>query len=127
LNDIELRTMAAGAALNTDDRTRLEYRAPRRLLAESWTEELAQYIASFHARLLPDEVAPGDLPSARLAAAESALELNDARAVEWIAEVGDVAPAGRIPYLQGRLALQQNRPQEAAKLLGKRFRKILTS
>ena len=117
LNDGELRVMAAAAQLNTDDRTRLEYNAPKRLLAESLTDELARYIASFQAGPAPKNVGAADLPSVRLAAAEASLELNDSRAAEWIAQIGDLAPAGRIPYLKGRLALQQNRLPEAVELL----------
>jgi len=117
LNDTQLRTMAAGAQLNTDDRTRLEYNAPKRLLAESLTEELARYIDTFRAGVAPDNIDPADLPSVRLAAAESALDQDDPRAAEWIAQVGGVAPPGRIAYLKGRLALQQNHVQEAAELL----------
>ena len=122
LNDAQLRTMATGAQLNTDDRTRLEYDAPKRLLVESLTDELARYIASFQTGLIPDGIEPADLPSVRLAAAESALDQDDPRAAEWIAQVGDLAPAGRVPYLRGRLALQQNRPQEAVELLEEAFR-----
>ena len=117
LNDTQLRAMAAGAQLNTDDRTRLEYNAPKRLLAESLTDELARYIASFRTGVTPNNLEPADLPSIRLAAAESALDQDDPRAAEWIAEVGNVAPAGRIPYLKGRLALQRNHLQEAIELL----------
>jgi len=117
LNDAQLRAMAASAQLNTDDRTRLEYNAPKRLLVESLTDDLARYFAAFQTGLTPDNVEPADLPSVRLAAAESALDQDDPRAAQWIAQVGDVAPPGRIPYLRGRLALQQNRPQEAIGLL----------
>jgi len=117
LNDGELRAMAADAQVNTDDRTRLEYNAPKRLLAEPLTDELARYISSFHTGPAPNNVAVADLPSVRLAAAEAALDLNDSRAAEWIAQVGEVAPAGRLPYLKGRLALEQNRLQKAVELL----------
>ncbi|HWT87354.1 MAG TPA: fused MFS/spermidine synthase [Candidatus Angelobacter sp.] len=117
LNDAQLRALSAGAQLNTDDRTRLEYNAPKRLLAESLTDELARYIASFRVGLTPNNVEPADLPSVRLAAAESALDQDDPRAAAWIAQVGEAAPPGRIDYLKGRLAVQQNHPQEAIELL----------
>jgi spermidine synthase len=117
LNDGELRTMASGAQFDTDDRTRLEYNAPKRLLAESLTDRLARYISSFQTGPAPNNVESTDLPSARLEAAESALNLGDPRAADWIAQVGDVAPPGRIPYLKGRLALEQNRLPEALELL----------
>ena len=117
LNDTGLRAMAAGAQLNTDDRTRLEYNAPKRLLAESLTGDLARYIASFRDGAAPDNIEPADLPSVRLAAAESALDQDDPYAAEWITQVGDAAPPGRIPYLKGRLALQQNHLGEAIDLL----------
>ena len=123
LNDTQLRTLAVGAQLNTDDRTRLEYNAPKRLLAEPLTDELARYIASFRAGLAPNNVEPADLPSVRLAAAESALDQDDPSAAEWIAQVGEAAPPGRIAYLKGRLALQQNHSQEATELLKDAVRK----
>jgi len=117
LNDGELRTMSAGAELNTDDRTLLEYNAPKRLLAESLTDELASFIASFQTGVLPKNLNDSDLPTTKMAAAESALEINDARAAEWVGQVGDTGPVGQIPYLKGRLALQEHRSQEAAALL----------
>jgi len=117
LNDAQLRALSVGAQLNTDDRTRLEYNAPKRLLAESLTDELARYIASFRVGLTPTNVQPADLPSVRLAAAESALDQGDPRTAEWIAQVGEAAPPGRIAYLKGRLALQQSHPLEALELL----------
>jgi tetratricopeptide (TPR) repeat protein len=71
---------------------------------------------------MPKNLNGSDWPATRLSAAESALDLNDPRAAEWVAEVGDVAPPGRIAYLKGRVALQRNRPQEAVALLGEAVR-----
>ncbi|HLZ12474.1 MAG TPA: fused MFS/spermidine synthase [Candidatus Acidoferrum sp.] len=117
LNDAELRTLSAGAQLNTDDRTRLEYDAPKRLLAETLTDELASLVASLQTSVMPKNLNAADRPLTRLAAAESALDLNDPRAAELVAEAGNIAPPGRIAYLKGRLALQKNRPEEAIALL----------
>jgi spermidine synthase len=116
LADGQVRSLAAGAELNTDDRTQLEYRAPKRLLGEEWTEKLTQIISDSETELLPPDLNPADIPSARLASAESAVELNDSRAAGWIAAAKPVAPRTRIGYLEGRIALQRNQLSEAARL-----------
>jgi spermidine synthase len=116
LSDKELRKLAVGAELNTDDRTRLEFEAPKRLLTESLTEELARYLTRYSRDVLPGNLQPEDVPLVRLAAAETALDLNDARAAQWL-EKGLVAPPEKLLYLRGRLALQQRRAQEAVGLL----------
>ncbi len=118
LGDSELRKLAEGAALNTDDHTRLEFEAPKRLLTESLTEELGQYLTQFSSGPLPANLLADDVPLVKLAAAETALDLNDGRAAQWLTAL-PAAPPGRQSYLQGRLALQQGRAKEAAELLAR--------
>ncbi len=118
LGDPELRKLAHGATPNTDDRTRLEFEAPKRLLTESLTEELAQHLAGFSSGPAPGNLLPDDVPLVKLAATETALDLNDGRAAQWM-DVLPAAPPGRESYLQGRLALQRGSAKEAADLLAR--------
>jgi tetratricopeptide (TPR) repeat protein len=116
LGDAELRKLAAGADVNTDDHTRLEFEAPKRLLTESLTEALAQYLAGYSGGPMPRNLLPEDTTIVPLAAAETSLDLNDGRAAQWL-DVVHAAPPGRETYLRGRLALQQGHAKEAAGLL----------
>jgi len=122
LGDAELRKIAAGALANTDDHTRLEFEAPKRLLAESLTEELGSYLAGFSKSAVPENLLAEDVPLVRLAAAETALDANDARAAKWLEAVAG-APPERESYLRGRLALLQGHAEEAAYLLRRSIEK----
>lgn len=56
LDDADLRTLVAGAPLNTDDLTRLEYRAPLAIFAGNALAENIQMLSQQRSRLLPASI-----------------------------------------------------------------------
>lgn len=77
LDDTDLRALLNDAPRNTDDHTRLEYRAPRALLAVSALGENQQMIARQRSALLPRSVAIDDQRRALVAAAQTAMAEED--------------------------------------------------
>ena len=68
LDDANLREFSSGAQINTDDLTRLEYRAPRALLVGQLEVENRREIVQSQKNVLPKELT-GDVRDAALAAA----------------------------------------------------------
>jgi spermidine synthase len=78
LDDPELRQLAAGRQLNTDDRTLLEYRAPRALLAHHLEDKNRELILQFQKSILPPGL-PEDLRVTALEASAEAMANLDER------------------------------------------------
>jgi spermidine synthase len=77
LDDAALRKMSNGAALNTDDRTLLEYRAPRTVLASSLYETNQELINGLRDGPLPTNLDSSDISRALLAGSRTAIDLGD--------------------------------------------------
>jgi spermidine synthase len=111
LDDGELRHLAQGSALNTDDRTLLEYHAPETILRPDLSHDNHELIAQFRGGPLPATLAPYEIPRARQDAAATALDLGDLSNAEGLLNAIPTQPpsatrdllAGRLAYLQGRL------------------------
>lgn len=120
LSDREVRQFAQGAPPDTDNRTRLEYRAPRTLLDERLTGELASAIQSRQASPLPAELALGERPAALLASAASAVETSSPQTQPLLnalsALPGSATPA-ELSYLHGRALLNAGDASGAAEKL----------
>jgi len=113
LSDSQVRALAAGAPSNTSDRTLLEYRAPRALVGGNRRTELEASVNAYRDGILPAELLPSETPSSLEAAAESALDLNLESSADYLHELNMAPPTPALEILRGRLALRQNRTEEA--------------
>lgn len=77
LDDADVRRLVAGAPRNTDDHTRLEYRAPRALLAGNVGDENVEMIHKARSELIPTAVEVGDRDTFLAAAAETLVNLEE--------------------------------------------------
>jgi len=77
LDDQDLRRFVAGTARNTDDLTRLEYRAPRAIFARTASTENVQMLSQQRWHPLPASISVADQRSALLAAAQVMAALGD--------------------------------------------------
>jgi spermidine synthase len=116
-NDSEVRGFAAGAALNTDDHTRLEYQAPLALLREDLTQELEAEVRHQQHDLLPAEIAVREIAAARLGSAESAVELKSKRAMDFVQALEPNAETGEYDVLLARGYLLQGNATAAREKL----------
>ena len=111
LDDNEVRNLARGSAINTDDRTLLEYHAPETVLEPDLSHDNHELIAQFRSGPLPATLAPDEIPRAREAAASTALDLGDLQNAELLLKSIPAQPPsaqrdlllGRLSYLQGHL------------------------
>ena len=78
LDDPAVRNLAEGADLNTDDRTLLEYHAPKTLLRPDLLAENQVAITQLRAGPLPANLDPSEHTRALEAGVATALDLNDA-------------------------------------------------
>lgn len=113
LNDAQVRSLAAGAMINSDDRTALEYRAPLALLDENLTQSLDFVITARQNELLPSRLEPREISAVLRGAAESALDLNSSRAPAYVEALKTEAASPTLEILRGRAALQQSRSPDA--------------
>ncbi len=114
LDDADLRRLTAGAERNTDDRTQLEYNAPRALLGPPLESENADLIWQHRAQLVPGVVRLDDPNLAMLGAAESMLYNEDTKDAERFLRALAAAPSTvELELLRGRVALEQNRYADA--------------
>lgn len=77
LDDQDLRRFAVNAARNTDDLTRLEYRAPRAIFAQGTSAENMQMLLQQRWHLLPASILITDQRAALVAAAQVMASLGD--------------------------------------------------
>ena len=106
LDDSGIRRLAAGSALNTDDRTLLEYHAPQTLLASGLSEANQALIARFRTAPLPPNLEPSEIQRALEAGSMTALDLKDAAAAGMFVKAMETAPKSVMGYIaEGWFAL----------------------
>jgi spermidine synthase len=124
LDDASVRKLGEGSVLNTDDRTLLEYHAPRTLLARDLFTENQAAIARLRRGPLPGNLAASDVQRSLLAGVETALDLKDEANAQKFVELlqkqpesvaGDIAQ-GRLDLLRGSLKEARAELQAALKL-----------
>jgi len=114
LDDPEVRKLAQGGTLNTDDRTLLEYDAPKTLLQPDLSHTNHDLIAQFRSGPLPANLDPVEVPRALEAGAATALDLGDLpNAKNFINGMGSQTPSATLYLLEGRLAYLEGRLQDA--------------
>ncbi|MFI5056729.1 MAG: fused MFS/spermidine synthase [Candidatus Acidiferrales bacterium] len=118
LNDAEVRSLATGAAINSDDRTTLEYRAPRALLDENLAQSLESMIRERQTELLPGRLEPRETFAVLLGVTESALDLNSSRAPDYVEALKAEPASAALEIFRGRSALLQNRFEDAIGYFG---------
>jgi spermidine synthase len=82
LDDAALRKMSEGVAVNTDDRTLLEYHAPRTVLTSNLYDTNQKLIDEFRAGPLPVNLDSTDVPRALLAGSVTAIDLGDPMTID---------------------------------------------
>ena len=114
LDDAGLRKFSAGAEINTDDRTLLEYHAPRSLLVHGLEDKNRDGILREQRNPLPADI-PADLRDATLAsAAATSINQDDADGADRFLLALDNGPqTWQIPILRGRAALARANYQTA--------------
>jgi spermidine synthase len=117
LNDGAVHRLAAGSVLNTDDRTLLEYHAPRALLNRSLSESNIKLLQDFQEGLLPANLDPSERRRALEAAAETNLRLGDAStAWSYLTALETEPPTGNLEILRGLRQLAEGHLEGAQKL-----------
>src|ERR1035438_2512448 len=113
LGDTEVRKLAEGGRLNTDDRTLLEYDAPRTLLKDTLADANQALITQFRAGPLPMNLAPSEFRPALRAGLVTALDLNDAPTAKGFLKALESQPESASTHIaRGRLALMQGARSE---------------
>jgi spermidine synthase len=126
LEDRAVRKLGEGSVRNTDDRTLLEYHAPRTLLEGGLLLRNQEVIGKLNTSVLPWEATTGNAEVQRelLAGMETALDLKDVRNAERFVEAlqkepetveGDIGQ-GRLELLRGKLVEAQEKLEAALKL-----------
>jgi spermidine synthase len=114
LDDPELRRLAAGTLRNTDDHTRLEYRAPRALLVKGLDAINRALILEYQESLLPRDLPDVHRNAALAAAAETMLNLDEKQEADrFLAPLADGPPTAAQELLRGRLELGRSMFPEA--------------
>jgi spermidine synthase len=113
LSDPEVRALAEGGDRNTDDRTLLEYRAPRSMVGDSRRGQLEETVKQYRKGLLPVELRPSETRPALEAAAESSLDLGMDRSTDYVHALEAETPTAALEIIRGRLALLGNQTAEA--------------
>jgi predicted Zn-dependent protease len=114
LDDEHLRKFSSGAQLNTDDRTLLEYHAPRSLLVHGLENENRDALLRRQKNPLPEDF-PAEARDAALAAsATTSVNQEDADGAERFLRALDNRPAtAAIDTIRGRAALAYSSYQTA--------------
>lgn len=116
LDDRDLRRLIGDGPLNTDDLPLLEFHAPKKLFGAQLTEQNRSLIASFRSSLLPEigfSTAPTD---SLLGAAETSAAIGDReRTHGFLDPLLQRTPSLPAVLLNGRLALEERRFQDATK------------
>jgi spermidine synthase len=106
LDDSAVRALGARATLNTDDRTLLEYHAPKTMLAADLSVQNQQLISQFRGSLLPSSVQSSDVHAALEAGAATALDLGDqSNASRFLAALQSQPPSVARSISEGRFSL----------------------
>ena len=114
LNDSAVRRIAAGSVLNTDDRTLLEYHAPRAMLNHSLIDSNARFIAENREGLIPANLDPSETRRALEGAAETNLRLGNYRnARAYLKALENEPPSSDLEILRGLMQLSDNQMDAA--------------
>jgi spermidine synthase len=114
LDDADVRRLYAGAARNTDDRTQLEYNAPRALLGVSVDDENREMVREHRSQVVAQAVRVEDPYAALLGAAETMANTEEmADAQIFLAALASAPPSVELQLLRGRVALEERRYAEA--------------
>ena len=109
LNDSAVRRLAAGSVLNTDDRTLLEYHAPRALLNRSLFDNNAKLLFEHREGLLPANLDPAETRRALEASAETNYRLaNIPNAVAALKALENESPTSSLEIIRGLVQLSDN-------------------
>jgi len=120
LDDGAVRKLGEGSALNTDDRTLLEYHAPQTMLMRGLSDANEELITEFRTEPLPKNLEPAEVGHALAAGAETALDLNDTENAKSLIGALESQPASAPDYvIEGRFALLEGNLPEARSFLGK--------
>jgi spermidine synthase len=106
LDDAAVRTLGEGGALNTDDRTLLEYHAPQTLLARDWFAANQELITQLRIGPLPANLEPSEVRRTLEAGVETALDLKEpANAQRFLNALNSQPQSVSRDIAQGRLEL----------------------
>jgi len=123
LDDAELRRLAAGALRNTDNNNRLEYRAPRALLAKHVSDKNLEIIRQYKQDLLPADLRLDDRVAALEAVADTFLNIEEkGEADRYVAALHDEKPTFALELLRGRVRLARDRNSAARLAFGAALR-----
>ena len=117
LDDAALRKMSQGAAVNTDDRTLLEYHAPRTVLASNLYATNQKLIDEFRAGPLPVNLNPSDVPRALLAGSVTAIDLGDPTTIDrFFSAVDSLPDSAQKFFAQGLRSLTRGNYKDSESL-----------
>ncbi len=108
LDDAGLRKFSAGAQINTDDQTLLEYHAPRSLLVHGLEDKNRDAIVLQQKNPLPEDFPQEARDAALAASAETSVNQEDGEGAERFLHALDNRPASAaIQIIRGRAALAE--------------------
>jgi spermidine synthase len=117
LDDAALRKMSKGAAVNTDDRTLLEYHAPQTVLNSSLYDTNQELIDGLRSGPLPGILESSDVSRALLAGSVTAIDLGDAITIDRFLRAVESQPDSASKYfVQGLRSLTRGAFTESKSL-----------
>jgi spermidine synthase len=118
LDDAAVRKLGEGSALNTDDRTLLEYHAPQTMLTRGLSDANEELITQFRTGPLPANLEPLEVPRALEAGSVTALDLNDtSNAKSFVGVLESQLSSAQSYFAKGRFALMQGTLPDAKSFL----------
>jgi spermidine synthase len=106
LDDADLRTLASSPLRNTDDRTLLEYRAPRALLAKDLEDVNRDVVWKHRTTDLSEIVRFGDPVETRIAASHALLTLDDDDSYYFLDSLRNAPLTADLELARGRYRLR---------------------
>jgi spermidine synthase len=107
LDDADLRKLADSPERNTDDRTLLEYRAPRALLAESLEDKNNEAVWKHRTTDLSQILRAPDPVYARIASAHALITLDDDDAYYFLDGLRNAPESADLELARGRYRLRE--------------------
>jgi spermidine synthase len=106
LDDSAVRSLGTAAPLNTDDRTLLEYHAPKTMLAAGLSAQNRQLLSQFRSSPLPANLQSSETGAALEAGSATALDLDDRdNAGKFLAALESQPPSAARSISEGRFSL----------------------
>ena len=113
LDQDDLQRLVGKGVRNTDDRTRLEYRAPLGIFANTMSDNM-RLLWHHDSTLLPGSILPGNHRESLIAAAKTSLFLNDpGRAGLYISDLAKSPTTPETELVRADWLLAAGRPEEA--------------